>query len=356
MKDSTNEIINDSYEVEILEVEKLTKDMKSKLKTIGSLSRNEIKSLVNLYYDMQDVRKKFTERIRSSEISNTGKNREATELFFKWVLKNMAVIEKDICNTLEMVCQNDEVGNWLLQIKGIGPVLAAGLLSFFDVTDKEYASQFISYSGLNDNNREWLGVEKSRKIIDEVIGDSKEITNDHVIKIAARTQWQYSYLLDKAYNQDKNKWSKTELVKACAKIPYNRELKTLLWKVGKSFQWQCNKPDSLYGRLYAEKKAAEIAKNEEMVFADQAISRANKVGKDTVAYKSYKDGKLPPAHIAARALRWTEKIFVSHLFEQMYRVKYDKVPPRYYPLDKFEMHNKNIEPEIPYHIVSSESK
>ena len=63
--------------------------------------------------------------------------------------------------------------------------------------------------------------------------------------------------------------------------------------------------------------------NEEGKFADQAanILETKNIGKDTVAYKSYSQGKLPKAHITARAMRWTEKIFLSHLFEEMYRVR-----------------------------------
>ena len=53
-------------------------------------------------------------------------------------LKNMAAIEKGIYNSLDLLCQVNPVGNWLIQIIGIGPVLAAGLLAYLDVTDKHY--------------------------------------------------------------------------------------------------------------------------------------------------------------------------------------------------------------------------
>jgi hypothetical protein len=100
-----------------------------------------------------------------------------------------------------------------------------------------------------------------------------------------------------------------------------------------------------------------MANNEKGMYADQAanILATKNIGKSTEAYKWYSKGMLPPAHINARARRWAEKIFLSHVFEEMYRVHYDKVPPRYYTLVHSEgKHNKEYAPEVPYTKVSEE--
>jgi hypothetical protein len=259
-----------------------------------------------------------------------------------------------------LICQSTEVGRWLLSINGLGPVLAAGLLGYLDIEGKDYATQFISYAGLNDNNRPWLGAEKSRAIVNEVCGTSKTVTDDMVAEIAVRTQWPYTFLVKRAYTEKdgKGKWSKDKLIKACSMIPYNKELKTHMYKVGSSFQWLCNKPESLYGSLFTQRRQYEMEKNEAGEYAQQAAEKLEKydIGKTTEAYKAYSQGKLPKAHINARAMRWTEKIFLSHLFEEMYRVRYDKVPPRYYSLDKLgEEHNKDIAPEVPFTKVTGEN-
>ena len=47
-------------------------------------------------------------------------------------------------------CNTYFVGRWLLQINGMTPYLAAGLLAYFDVSGKECAAQFIKYSGVSD--------------------------------------------------------------------------------------------------------------------------------------------------------------------------------------------------------------
>ena len=91
-----------------------------------------------------------------------------------------------------------------MSIKGIGPTLAAGLLAYFDVTGIEYATHFMSYAGLNDNNRPWLGREKTEKIVNEILGSSKEISDDDLIEIANRTQWSVSYLRDACSKYDSN--------------------------------------------------------------------------------------------------------------------------------------------------------
>lgn len=337
--------------VELFKALKLSKQLKSDIKEISNISREEIKMLVKIYYQLQDNRKATREQIRSIE-DQEGK--ETNVAILDWLLKNYVVMEKGIVDCLELVCMSNEVGRWLLNIKAIGPVLAAGLLAYLDVTDKQYATQFMSYAGLNDNNRPWLGADKSKKIVNEIVGESKVVTDDMVVEIAAKTQWKYEYLRDNAYDPEKKKWNKANIIKACSKVPYNKELKVLMYKVGASFQWRCNDAESVYGTLFSQRRVLETQKNENGDFAKQAAECMSKVGTGTVAYKSYKDGKLPKAHITARASRWTQKIFLSHLFEEMYRVKYDKVPPRYYSLEHCEGHHDEIEPEVPYTKVSSE--
>lgn len=358
MKESTKEILQNSgfyidQEIEIDEVAKLTSDLKKKIVEIDYISKAEIKTLVNLFYQMQDIRKALTEQIRSIETvpEADSKNKDTNVAVLNYCVKNIASTEKGVSTVLKLVCESDPVGRWLLATTGIGPVLAAGLLAYFDIEGKQYATQFISYAGLNDNNRPWLGTDKSKKIVNEIVGDSKIITDEMVCQIAAKAQWKYDYLRSKAFNQDKDKWDKQEIIKACAKIPYNASAKTLMWKVGKSFQWQCNNPNSKYGSLFSERRVKEYEKNCNGEFADQAsaILEQKNIGKSTNAYKAYSKGELPDAHITARAMRWTEKIFLSHLFEEMYREKYHDVPPRYYALEHFgDEHNREITPEVEY--------
>ena len=354
---------NQPNEIELIKALKLSNDIKTELMQIENISRSEIKTVVDTYYQVQDMRKAVREQIRAIEQGRSAKisdNKEANVTILKWILANVAIIEKGITESLELICESNTVGRWLLDINGIGPILAAGLLGYLDVEGKDYATQFISYAGLNDNNRPWLGAEKSRAIVNEIVGSAKTVTDDMVAEIAVKTQWPYSFLVKKAYTEKdgKGKWSKDKLIKACSMIPYNKDLKTHMYKVGSSFQWLCNNPNSLYGRLFTERRTYEMKMNESGAYAEQAKLKLEtyNIDKSTEAYKAYSKGMLPKAHINARAMRWTEKIFLSHLFEEMYRVRYDKVPPRYYSIDKLGgEHNKDIAPEVPFTKVTGEN-
>lgn len=430
MKESTKDIISRSGVdisnpgIEVMEALKMSKDMKKIILNVQNVDKNEVRTLVNLFYQIQDIRIATSEQIRSIErrVSSTGTSNEGNLIILNWVLSSVAATEKGIKDSLELICRSDPVGQWLLQIQGIGPALAAGCLAYFDVTGRNYASSFISYGGLNDNNRPWLGKERSKKIIEEVLAENHPgekkiiITNEDVEKIAAKTQWKFGYLRDNAYIE-KGKWSKSRLQdaieddeiitqaleqnhpgekrisitdddvelisdlsgidfeflkdkafeeksgwdrgsleKACAKIPYNADLKTLLWKVGKSFEYLKANKKSLYGRLLSERLAKEITKNENGDYKpliERHLSEKN-YKKGTQTYKAYMEGKLPMSEINARCRRWVEKIFVSHLFEEMFRVANNKIPPRYYALEHCEGHHDSIDPEVPYTVVTGE--
>jgi len=122
-------------------------------------------------------------------------------------------------------------------------------------------------------------------------------------------------------------WNKGE------KRPWNASLKTLCWKVGQSFMKFRNHPNDYYGGLYYVRKQSEIVANDGGKFADQAAIKLLKVGKSTEAYKYYKEGKLPPAHIDARARRWVVKLFLSHWHHVAHEVEFGRPPARPYVFD-----------------------
>ena len=341
-------------DIELVQAEVLSKQLKTAIKSITQPGRSEIKMLVDLYYQMQATRKACREQIRSIEEHGDDENNKMHVVVLDYVLKNVTIIEVSCKQVLEINCRQSEVGRCLLHITGIGTVLAAGCLAYFDVADKQYASQFISYAGLNDNNRPWIGRAGAENIMKE-ISSKPYLTDDQAATYSIKTQWGLDYLRENAYIEGKG-WSRVKLIKAASKIPYNASLKTLCWKIGASFQWQCNNEKSLYGKLYSARKALETERSERGEYAEQAarILANKKFDKNTEAYKAYSAGKLPKAHIIARAMRWTEKVFIVHLFECMYRVEHKNdpngnIPPRYYTLVNLgDQHNRNIDPEVPY--------
>lgn len=342
--------IDSAKSIDVIKAERLSNKLKGEMRKLTNPTRQEVKTLVDLFYQMQDQRKRLREQIRAIE-SGTDEGTSSNILMLDLALKNTQIMELNTQDSLQIICENSEVGRWLLQITGIGPVLAAGCLAYFDVTGIEHASHFISYAGLNDNQRPWLGRVGAECCMEQAMqGRKGNPTDEEVALFSGLTKWGIAYLQKFAYDQEKGVWSRAKLISAAAKVPYNRELKTHMWKIGASFQWCCNKPQSLYGRLFSERRIHETLLNEQGAYAPQAqqILATKNIGKGTEAYKAYSQGKLPKAHINARCMRWAEKIFLSHLFEQMYRVANGRAPAPYYVFEHLKGHNDIIQPEVPF--------
>ena len=253
--------------VDIIPVGKLNKDLRQAAET---LTPSEARFLVDSYYTIQSHRTATGNQVLAAFDSS-----EPNETI-KYFHKQYWELEKNIQKILDAYTKAHPVGEWLRSIKGIGPVIAAGLLAHIDITKAPTVGHIWSYAGLNPNA----------------------------------------------------KWEKGQ------KRPWNARLKVLCWKAGESFVKVSNNPTGVYGHVYAERKALEIERNEVGLFADQAtlILETKRLGKDTEAYKWYSQGMLPPAHIHARAKRYAVKLFLSHLHEFWYEYEYGEKPPLPYPI------------------------
>ncbi len=248
-------------------IEKLNKDLKEATIT---LSDTEARFLVDSYYQMQENRKRSDNQVRSMS------EEPEPHLVLSWLADNNRSLENQIKRALDYYSGSQEIGKWARSVKGIGPVISAGLIAHIDITQAPTVGHIWRYAGL-DPTSVW---EKGKK------------------------------------------------------RPWNAQLKTLCWKVGESFVKVSGQDDAYYGKIYLQRKEQEILKNENGEFKAQAEQKLEKfkIGKTTDAYKSYSKGKLPPAHIHARAKRYAVKLFLSHLHERWYELTYDEKPPLPYPI------------------------
>lgn len=244
-------------------VSRMGKDLREAAKV---LSDNEARFLVDAYYQMQ------ADRIRSDSQARSMEKTAEPNAVLEWLGSQSEVLENQVKGALDKYSNAHPIGQWMREQKGIGPVIAAGLLAHIDIKRAETAGAIWKYAGLDPS-------------------------------VA---------------------WEKGE------KRPWNASLKTLCWKMGESFVKVSGQDDAVYGKLYALRKELETARNEAGEFAEQAKAKLEKfkIGKTTEAYKYYSAGKLPPAHIHARAKRYAVKMFLSHLFEIWYREEHGKEPPR----------------------------
>jgi hypothetical protein len=243
-------------------IRKLTKDERKASVTLG---KNEARFLVDAYYQLQDNRIRSDGQVRS--MSAGGEPHSVLQ----WLADMNRTLEESIKAALDGYSKSSPVGEWLRSQKGIGPVIAAGLMAHLDITKAETAGAFWSFAGLDPAKS----------------------------------------------------WNKGQ------KRPWNAELKTLCWKLGESFVKVSGNEEAYYGQVYKLRKAQEQARNEAGEYAEQARLKLEKfnIGKSTDAYKAYSEGRLPPAHIHARAKRYAVKLLLAHYHEVAYKDHYGKEPP-----------------------------
>lgn len=513
----------------LITVQGLSAMSKEVKESVVGVDRDQLRFLVDAYNQAQQDRiSKFNQVRAVKQGYDEGESPKNT--FLEWLAMSRKNEELQIAKALEAYVKNDPVGKWITSITGVGPVLAAKFLAYFDIEKCTYAGQFLSYAGLNDYNNPWLGTEKANTVVNFVynLDNAQKVVYSEIIKEICKNggysyndfkevskilceysnqSWEWSYIiacsidgvsdndtitgsdirtidklkkyspmmrfiideypkyrdryqdrfsesinniitllkdemvyidmpnndvidvvtssneydvvidsdkilprylkpfydlltnvnihetlgytelsdwicsmytpkyisnsiitntasstnrslssiknglinLKKKMSVDNKVLTKTDLCKYIAKPPYNKDLKVTCYLLGESFVKQCNKPKSLYGRLYNERKEWEQRNNRNLKYADQAVMALStkSYNKGTVAYKSYAEGKLSDGHIAARAKRFAVKIFLVHLFECMYMNRYHKAPAKYYPLSHLD-HRDYIEPETPY--------
>ena len=452
---------------------KMSKDLK---KTVVTLNYNEVKSLVDFYYQIQDFRIGTENQVRSLNQGYDNNDNPDNVSIMKWNLLQLRNIEDNTKAMLEAYSDTNPVTRYLKRIKGIGPVISSCLYAYFNVDGVNSAGNFWSYAGLNDNNNPWLGKEKAtnivkdlmairdirnngfaaaceeldididkslaenllydenaikeyviskmpnkelsklillaRKIVDEDLRSYKQLNQreeiddteveyesiedeilhmdtyetyigvinmeepfsvdhfvDYIISLSDNTIITHvimsnlytklngrrkinNMIKSATINKEEDKYdgfiTKKSLISYLSKPPYNIKLKVLMWKIGESFIKVSNR-GSMYGELYKERKEYETRKNENLEYKDQAAKalRAKNYSKNSIAYSYYIKGMLPPAQIAARAKRWTVKIFVEHVFEAMYIYKNGELPPIVFPISRLG-HVDYIKPEVPF--------
>lgn len=319
----------------------------------------QIRLIIDNYYQTQHHRMNIANQIRAvqQEFDHVP---EGETPAIAWLLQDVKNRENQILKMISEYVKNVPICSWAMANKGIGPVFAANLWSYIDMSKCYHANQFISYAGLNDNNAPWLGKEKSEAIVNEAykyfgLDPKATPTEDVFLRIAVNSgrnvptvkRGFYAHKQRDLESGGKSN-DKTILIKYLSKPPYNTELKRMCYLIGESFCKVSNR-GSLYGTIYKERKALETMKNENLEYKDQAekLLAEKNYDKSTDTYKCLIQGKLSPAHINQRAKRYAVKIFLTHFFEAAWIYTYKTNPPTIYPI-AHQGHVDYIEPEVPY--------
>lgn len=270
---------------------KLTRDLKQASRTLGKV---EARFLVDAYYAMQENRIRTKHQVATlAEPKKTTDEEDAPQHasephdVLAWLFTQEETLEKQIRGALDIYSLSDPAGLWARSIKGIGPVITAGLLANIDITRAPTVGHIWRFAGLDPTSV----------------------------------------------------WGKGQ------KRPWNASLKRLCFLIGESFVKVSNRPDDIYGKLYKSRKEWETERNSRQMYADQAKHslETKKFGVETDAYKWYTQGMLPPARIHLRAQRRAVKLFLAHLHEVLYWYKFGTLPPNPYVLDHVPGHVHRLE-------------
>lgn len=346
-------LVDPEEEALALDEEKMSKDL---LNAAITLTLHQVRFLSDYYYQMQRNRIRTAHQISSMKRNSVKLHLpEEPHAMLDWLFNRNERLEFQVAAALVRFSVTSPLGVWAQSNAGIGPIIAATLMSNFDPERAPTAGHYMSFAGLNPTAK-WL--------------------------------------------------PKTER-------PWNARLKTLMWKVGQSFVKVSNDPDAYYGQHYVQRKAYEVARNLRGELAQKAAEYATRVGEKTDAWGWYsacytpdvlrryyalekeimseesiaseeakikaelakkfegpdleKEQKkaraaakralvvkvnvsraallkaskgepgsgmalLPPGHLQSRATRYAAKIFLSHYHEASYVERFGKLPPAPYPI------------------------
>lgn len=299
------------------------------------LTPTEARFLCDFYYQIQ------RDRIRSNnQVSKTEEEHEPNRVL-TWFADSTRKLEDDIKRALDSYSNRPRVGLWMKSIVGIGPVLSAGFLSHLDIrTTGDTPCHWWRLAGL-DPTFIWYGKDAATKLVTNVAGKTKGTLSteqmEQLVQLTNRPLKTFERVCEGTYTVPR-------LITYLSKLPWNKTLKTLCFKLGDCFVKFQNHKNDFYGKIYVERKAYESNKNEHLEYkeqAEQSLAKYN-YGKDTEARKWYEQGKLSPGHIHMRCLRYTVKLFLSHFHHVCWKDFHDVEPAKPYPFSTNEQGKRRV--------------
>jgi hypothetical protein len=345
---------------ELEPIKRLSKDLR---KAAATLTVNQVRYLVDLYYQIQDFRIQAASQVRQMDEVDEPAN------VVEWIYASQHTIEYNIKQALDIYTDSEPtgMGAWAKSITGIGPVISAGLLAHISMEPWKCKHR--------DTRPSKKGCTPEKPCAEGDCGRIKTATVGQI--------WRFAGL------DPTSKWEKKTA------RPWNAKLKVLCWKMGESFVKFQNHPKDIYGKLFAERIELETVNNYNGLYQEQAASilATKNFDKSTDAYIWYSGcftfervqqakaelepllleqakelsvttsaqqktkikakfesrrkailkkhrgepgsgvPMLPPAHIHARARRWVIKIFLYHWFAEAYKRKWNAEPPKPYVIE-----------------------
>ena len=335
-------------------------------KAAETMSDTEVRYLIDLYYSLQEGRKRGDNQLRASSADQEPNTLTA------FLSQQVAAMEGACNSALQIVARRTRTGRWLMGIKGISGVLTAGLLASVDIAHAPTAASVWRFAGL-DPSWQWLGKEKASKLYTEVRDTHLwgRTPQDLLPELARRVNTPEQGLLARVERQTRPRHAmqevrpleevldhltRTQLTKALATRPWNAGLKTLTWKIMDCLVKVQNRDDApYYCTVYTERKQREWRNNFAGLFHEQCTEALTRnltplqrpwysglydpaplmvqwrAGENpsTWTLPEPQDGgvpMLPPGRIELRARRIAVKKFLADLHYCLYEEHYGRPP------------------------------
>lgn len=233
---------------------------KAEIASAAKFSQAEARALVGMYMSFQKVRK--SSRSRESALES---GRAAGDPFLVTAFKEeLERNEKNCKRALLAYALHSDLGRWCMSHKGIAEVIAAGLMAHIDLTRAETAGAIWRFAGLMPP--------------EEIV------------------------------------WEEGE------KRPWNAALKSLLWNMAECFKRASAYPGCFYGEMYKARKLVEQQWNATGKLAKVARARLERAKEkgwriSPEQRRLWSAGRVQDRGLDLRAMRYVEKIFLSHYHE-----------------------------------------
>lgn len=233
--------------------------------------RDVLRALVDYRFQAQERRKATANQIGAIERRvDTGVDPLALRVLREDFLK----IERKADKAITLMVESHKAGRWAVSTPGIAHTFAGVLLAYVDVRIANTAGKLWRFAGVDPTIR----------------------------------------------------WEKGQ------KRPYCAKLKTTVWQIGESFKKLGADSDCIYARLYRERKAQEVERNEAGAFRDQALARLEGATRrkwriSPLQRETWASGKLQPIGLDIRAGRYAAKLFLSHFHHVLHEVELGEPPP-----------------------------
>ena len=251
---------------------KTKSDIPTPFKDTEKIPHYLLKTLVDVYYAFQAQRIQMQLRIGASKRERSLTDDELSIYGITAIFENAKIFEKDIEKLIKQQLKHHALYNqYLALITGIGPILAAGLISYIDDIEKfKHASSLWQYTGYGANR--FCPKCKKPTFVEKKFSTGKKVKQLRPFEKCPVCNSDTEFVIQKRV--------------AGYLINWNPSLKQMAWKAGKSFVKQSPKR-SKYRKLYTKIKKAEKRK-----------------------HPDYSDG-----HIDNATMRKVVKIFLVHLWQ-----------------------------------------